>query len=350
MLNMDKSCNFRALRAPWCMRRAFADLLLLCVASSQMALDGSEETCRDAMRVRRVVAAGVAHPFGDERTVNQAFPNPIPAEEADPFLMCDQYSKVSDGIARSPDDFPVDWHPHRGMDILSYLKSGIGRHGDSMGNRESFHTPGMQWCSCGSGIEHAEGGGTPAGDRLAGFQIWINVPARLKMRDPKYGTNPPADIPQHELAPAARARLLAGPLGEERGPFTTAAEVSIIDFELGPGARLVHRVPPGLETCLLYVYEGSAAVNGQEAPLQSVVALELLAGPEGLSALLFAGKRLNEPIAWHGPIVMSTQEQLRETFGEMRAGRFPPKRAAWDYKRLADFPKDHPATQSQLGH
>ena len=123
------------------------------------------------MHVQRVLRAGKTHPFGDERTVNQAFPSAIPAEQADPFLMCDHFELVSAGLAKHEDDFPVAWHPHRGFDILSYLKSGTGRHGDSMGNRETFETPGMQWCSCGSGIEHAEGGATPAGEVHKGFQM-----------------------------------------------------------------------------------------------------------------------------------------------------------------------------------
>ena len=137
------------------------------------------------MPVIRIKAAGLTRPFGDERTVNQAFPAAVSTSESDPFLMCDFFSMPSEGISEDPDYFPVDWHPHRGMDILSYIKTGVGRHGDSMGNRESFATPGMQWISCGSGIEHAEAGGTPEGEDMTGFQIWINVPSSRKMDDPR---------------------------------------------------------------------------------------------------------------------------------------------------------------------
>ena len=296
------------------------------------------------MGVRRVVAAGTAHPFGDDRTVSQAFPNPISAEEADPFLMCDNFAMASSGVATHEDDFPVDWHPHRGMDLLSYIKSGVGRHGDSLGNRESFITPGMQWVSAGSGIEHAEGGGTPAGDVMKGFQIWINVPSTKKMDDPRYGTHPPSDIPLIDLNPGVTARLLAGKLDDSpddgaRGPFETAASVTMVDFELAPGAALNHSVPRGLDTALLYVYEGSSTVNGAPVAMQSIVqfdarddearGLELVAGDEGLAAMLFAGKRLNEPIAWHGPIVMNTQAELQQCFSELRSGAFPPIRAGW---------------------
>ena len=311
------------------------------------------------MSVIRVAKAGTARPFGDERTVNQAFPSTIPAHEADPFLMCDHFAMRSDGV-NDVDDFPVDWHPHRGQDILSYIKRGVGRHADSMGNRQTFASPGIQWCSCGSGIEHAEGGATPQGDVLEGFQIWINVPANQKLRDPRYGTHPPEDLPQVELAADVQARLLAGVLqdarhGEEpqRGPFEAGSEATIADFELGPTAHVAYEVPQGLNTVLLYIYKGSGLVNGQEAGLQSVAQLnassttartiEISAGGDGMEALLFAGKRLDEPIAWHGPIVMSTEAEVREAFHELQSGAFPPRRVAWDYRRLSHFPPDHPA-------
>jgi redox-sensitive bicupin YhaK (pirin superfamily) len=259
--------------------------------------------------------------------------------------MCDNFAMASSGVAAHEDEFPVDWHPHRGMDLLSYIKSGVGRHGDSMGNRETFATPGMQWVSAGSGIEHAEGGGTPAGDTMKGFQIWINVPSTKKMDDPRYGTHPPSDIPLIDLGFGATARLLAGKLDDSpdygaRGPFQTAANVTMVDLELAPGAALNHSVPRGLDTALLYVYEGSAAsINGAPVGPQSIVqfdagddearGLDLVAGGKGLAAMLFAGKRLNEPIAWHGPIVMNTQAELRQCFSELRAGTFPPIKVEW---------------------
>lgn len=170
------------------------------------------------------------------------------------------------------------------------------------------------------------------------------------MDDPKYGTHPPPEIPQIELAPGVHARLLAGKLDDSdeqaarRGPFETVARVTMVDFELAPGASLSHTVPRGLNTALLYVYEGAGSANEEDAPTQSVVqydasdnssrGLKLVAGNKGMAALLFAGARLEEPIAWHGPIVMNTQQQLQEAFAELRSGRFPPKRVAWDYKRV----------------
>ena len=302
------------------------------------------------MALSKVVRAGIAHPFGDERTVQQAFPSGIPAEEADPFLMCDYFQFKSDREPNNdPDHFPVGWHPHRGMDILSYFRTGLGRHGDSLGNRETFETPGMQWMSVGSGVEHAEGGGTPKGQTTEGFQIWINVPAEHKMDPPVYGTEPPENIPQEEVAPGAKKRLLAGPMGNRIGAFKTKASVQMVDFDLNRDAEVTHAIPDGLDCCLLYVYSGKVTVNdSKEVPSQSVVVFDAnsndardfkLKATDESHAMLFAGKRLREPIAWHGPIVMNTQQEIMQTFKELRSGNFPPVRVPWNYRKISEKPK-----------
>ncbi|KAK3277189.1 hypothetical protein CYMTET_14789 [Cymbomonas tetramitiformis] len=307
------------------------------------------------MQLLRVVPAGITHPFGDHRAVTQAFPAAIPSEQSDPFLMCDSYASESKGVQNDPDSFDVAWHPHRGMDILSYLKTGVGRHGDSMGNRETFATPGMQWISCGSGIEHAEGGGTPKGELISGFQIWINVPSEQKMADPRYGTEPPDAIPQVELSPGVHARLLAGNLGGSSGPFQTVQPVQMIDFELASGASLLHEIPAGMDTCMVYVYEGEGNIAGKPIGPKSIALFnassdatrmfeltangatsDSVSGAGGkLCAMIFAGNKLKEPIAWHGPIVMNTQKEIQQALHELRSGTFPPKRVEWDYRRLA---------------
>lgn len=301
------------------------------------------------MPLRKVLPASIANPFGDERTVQQAFPGAINEKDADPFLMCDYFAMPSKGASDDPDHFPVDWHPHRGMDILSYIKTGKGRHGDSLGNRETFDTPGMQWMSVGSGVYHAESGGTPAGEVAQGFQIWFNVPSAAKMLDPDYGTEPPEAIPTEQVAEGATARLLAGPWKERAGAFRTKAFVQVIDFELQPGASLVHEIPSGMDNCILFIYEGAATVAGQSVPRQTVIqfdadsdatrSFQLTAGDEAVQAIMFAGKRLNQPIAWHGPIVMNTQAELQATFRELRSGNFPPVRVDWDYKKIDSKPK-----------
>jgi redox-sensitive bicupin YhaK (pirin superfamily) len=165
------------------------------------------------MKIIRVAKAGVTHPFGDARTVQQAFPSALPTIDVDPFLMCDYFDMVETVSSnnKDPNHYPVDWHPHRGFDIASYLKRGVGRHADSLGNRETFATPGMQWMSTGSGVMHAEGGGdTIKGQRTQGFQIWVNVPAEHKMDDPEYGTVTPDRLPAVSIGYQSQATVLAG--------------------------------------------------------------------------------------------------------------------------------------------
>jgi redox-sensitive bicupin YhaK (pirin superfamily) len=274
--------------------------------------------------------------------------------------MCDYFDMPeSKGPADHEDDFPVGWHPHRGFDIASYLRSGIGRHGDSLGNRDTFSTPGMQWISTGSGVEHAEGGANEKGVSMQGFQIWINVPAARKMDDPRYGTVPESDLPLVKIVSSsegtATARVLAGDAFGTRGPFETVQAVQMIDFELDEGATVDFEIGEGLDTVMFYLYEGGLeSVNGEEGPFEAgaivlfdadsdekrkmvIQAAEQLKG--GAKAMLFAGKKLKEPVAWHGPIVMNTQQQVRDTLQELQTGRFPPKRVSWDYKRLASKPE-----------
>lgn len=301
------------------------------------------------MRINTVKTAKITYPTGDPKfSVFQAFPAGLNEIEADPFLMCDQFGpSLSKGVATDPDAFDVRWHPHRGMDILTYLTEGVGRHADSLGNRGTYRTPGMQWISVGSGIEHAEGGGTPAGQYTTGFQIWVNVPSSEKMNDPRYGTEPPENIPV-VTAQGMHARLLAGEMNGSKGPFKTTQRVQIVDFEVNPGASYVHTLDASLNNAIAYVYKGSGSVAGQKVPVHSVVHLDatdaskrsftMSGGAEGLYVMLFAGQRLNQPIAWHGPFVMTTQAEIDQCLDEYRRGTFLKKRAAWDYKRIATAP------------
>jgi len=316
------------------------------------------------MAIKRIANHGITHPFGDHRSVQQAFPSGIPSKESDPFLMCDYFDMPeSQGKATHDDDFPIGWHPHRGMDIASYLKKGWGRHGDSLGNRETFSTPGMQWMSVGSGVEHAEGGANEKGEVLQGFQIWINVPSEHKMDDPDYGTVAEEEMPIVEIGTKkSRARILAGDaVGETNvvGPFRTKTPVQMIDLELQEDDEFEFEISDGLDTAMLYVYEGALSkANGagsesetHQSSLDDGTILLLdasddtnrricLATPKDQSAgvMLFAGKKLKEQIAWHGPIVMNTQKQIHDTFMEMRMGLFPPKRVDWDYKEWSSRP------------
>ena len=278
----------------------------------------------------------------------------------DPFLMCDEFGPtVSKGLETDPDKFGVDWHPHVGMDICTYLREGTGRHADSMGNRGTFASPGFQWISVGSGIEHAEGGGTPRGQRMHGFQLWVNVPRAKKRDDPRYGTADPGSLPNVALGDggggggagnaSARVRVLAGPVAGAVGPFKTAQPVQIADYELEPGARATHTVPPNMQTCLVYVYRGSLTVGGRALPEKSIALLDatdaegaraapMRAGAGGAGALVFAGARIGEPICWHGPFVLASRAALQRAFGEYQAGTLPSVRVPWDYRRAAARP------------
>jgi redox-sensitive bicupin YhaK (pirin superfamily) len=267
--------------------------------------------------------------------------------------MCDYFDMPeSKGPAEHEDDFPVGWHPHRGFDIASYLRSGTGRHGDSLGNRGTFSTPGMQWISTGSGVEHAEGGANEKGQMVQGFQIWINVPAARKMDDPRYGTVPESELPLVDVSEGVTARVLAGYALGVKGPFETVQSVQMIDFELDKSATVNFEIGEGLDTAILYLYEGVLESVNDEGPFEagSILLFDadndekrgmVLQAAEQLTgkAMLFAGKKLKEPVAWHGPIVMNTQQQVRETLRELQTGRFPPKRVSWDYKRLESKPE-----------
>jgi redox-sensitive bicupin YhaK (pirin superfamily) len=243
------------------------------------------------------------------------------------------------------------------MDLLTYMIEGYCRHADSMGNRESFPAPAMQWTSSGSGIEHAEGGGTPEGMVNHGFQIWINVPSARKMDDPAYGTHPTSQIPLYshpQTAPGVQVRVLAGPFEhgdfKTTGPFQTVVDVQMLDVVLEPGATFEHVIPSIYDNCLVYAYgkkgimsklSGTLIKPGQIARMDAsglVRNVVLEAGHEGLRVMVFSGKMLRQAIAWHGPFVMTTQEEIRKAISEYQRGTFLRKRAAWDYKSIAAAP------------
>eukprot|EP00122_Pirum_gemmata_P003366 Pgem_evm1s3044 len=310
------------------------------------------------MKVIATVATKKAHPFGDHRSVDQAFPGAVTAEQADPFLMLDDFTGMpSGGLAKHEDEFPIDWHPHAGQDVLTYLKAGVGRHGDSLGHRETFKAPGMQWMAAGSGVYHAEGGGTPKGVDSYGFQIWVNVPSERKFDDPRYGTVPPEDMPLLELNDNSKARVLAGEFdykekGEVKkviGEFKTTQPVLMVDFEIGANGSYEHNVASNLDNCMVYIYKGNGKIQGKEVKDHQVMRLDASsqtdrnlvfeAGEKGLLAMVLAGKRINEPIKWHGPLVMNTAEQVQEKLKAVRAGTFPPVRVDWDFYTASANPE-----------
>lgn len=302
------------------------------------------------MPIKYIRDAQTAHPTGDPSfAVKQCFPAVVPEQESDPFLMCDEFGPMKSKGAYGDDTdegFDVPWHPHHGMDILSYIIEGRGRHADSLGNRETFDSPGFQWLSVGSGIEHAEGGGTPAGQHTHGFQLWLRMPKERMEDDPRYGTVGPEAIPLVTFD-GGQARVVAGPLEETIGPAKFSVNVQILDIQMEPGAEWMYSLPESMDNAMFYCFQGGATLNGKEEfrfrqicrfDTSGASSVAVQAGPDGFRAMVLAGKMTREKVIWHGPFVCSSQANLRECFNKYRTGAFPPKRVSWDYRDIRKKP------------
>lgn len=302
------------------------------------------------MPVLTVRDARVAHPTGDPNfAVMQCMPGAMPEEECDPFLMCDEVGPILSGGAYGNDTdegFSVPWHGHHGMEILSYVVDGVGRHADSMGNRETFD--GFQWISVGSGIEHAEGGGTPAGQYRHSFQIWLRMPVANMEDDPRYGTVSRADIPMVQLDMGkGKVRVIAGSLDGVIGPARYAVNVQILDVELEAGAEWSYTLPSDMDNVMFYAFQGGANINESSILKAQQIcrfdtsgprAAAIRAGANGYRCLVFAGKMTQEKIVWHGPFVCSSRQNLMDCFRKYQMGDFPPKRVSWDYRDVTQKP------------
>jgi len=243
----------------------------------------------------------------------------------DPFLLLDDFR--ADDPREFVRGFP--WHPHRGMETVTYMLEGRVRHGDSLGNRGVIGAGDLQWMSAGGGIVHEEMPEREAG-RLGGFQLWVNLPRTVKLSPPRYQEIAAASVPMVEQGGSARVRVLAGTFDGVTGPVRdVAADPLYLDVTLLPGAALSLAVPPD-HTALAYVIEGTASFAPGASPAgnRTVVLMgpgdtvEAAAGVEGARFLALAGKPLKEPIAWGGPIVMNTDDELRQAFAEYRDGTF----------------------------
>lgn len=254
----------------------------------------------------------------------------------DPFLLFDDFR--SENPAEYQAGFP--WHPHRGIETITYVLDGDVEHGDSMGNRGAISAGDVQWMTAGSGIIHQE---MPKGNRygqMLGFQLWANLPAQTKMMPPRYQGFKAQDIPQIKTEAGALIRVICGEVQGVKGPVQgIVIEPEYLDVELPYGKTFIHSVQPG-HTVFAYVIDGEAAFDSHQQvffeegkPIAASDGSLVLYAPQGTEVvihaekqavrfLLISGKPLNEPIAWRGPIVMNTQDELQLAFREYREGSF----------------------------
>ena len=267
--------------------------------------------------------------------------------EFDPFLLLDDLrnERPEDYLAGFP------WHPHRGIETITYVLAGTVEHGDSIGNRGAIAAGDIQWMTAGSGIIHQEMPKGDASGRMQGFQLWANLPSALKMTPPRYQEVKSPDIPEVTEDDGTRARIVCGGFWGRRGPVDgIAADPTYIDVSVPPGKRKTLPVETS-HHAFAYVIGGSGKFCNASTPLavptedagwwtgatapppakaddRSLVLFDrgdevtVQAGDEGIRFLLVSGKPLREPVAWYGPIVMNTQDQLREAFEELQNGTF----------------------------
>jgi len=246
------------------------------------------------------------------------------APQLDPFLMLDDFR--SDTPEHFVKGFP--WHPHRGIETITYVTRGDVEHGDSLGNKGIISAGDVQWMTAGSGIIHQE---MPKGDpqgAMHGFQLWANLPASQKMMPPRYRGITADRIPEVELEDGIKVKVIAGSLGDARGPMDDIViDPEYFDCTVPAGQIFVHTTEPDY-TAFIYVVGGTGKTGGKPIDNGTMILfdegeqLSVNAGGEPLRFLLLTGKPLNEPVAWRGPIVMNTQEELELAFREYRNGTF----------------------------
>jgi redox-sensitive bicupin YhaK (pirin superfamily) len=243
--------------------------------------------------------------------------------EFDPFLMLDAFD------SDNPEDYirGFPWHPHRGIETVTYLIAGDVAHGDSLGNHGHIRDGGCQWMTAGSGIIHQEMPQTSP--RMLGLQLWLNLPQKDKLAPPHYRDLSGDKIPRVREK-GARIGVISGCFGETVGPTQgDYVKATVLDVELEPGADIRLPVAAG-KTLFIYIVAGVGHFGGAEKAVASRRAVlfgagdvfEAWAGASGLHFVLFAGRPLHEPIAWGGPIVMNTQEELQQAFKEIDNGTF----------------------------
>lgn len=264
--------------------------------------------------------------------------------EFDPFLLLDEFH--SEKKEEYSMGFP--WHPHRGIETITYVLQGEIRHEDSLGNRGTIRSGDVQWMTAGSGIIHQE---MPQGDEngaLWGFQLWANLPASHKMMEPRYQEIKNNRVPELLMEKGLKVRIICGEVNGVEGPVRKiVTDPEYLDITVPSREKFFHITTPG-HTVFAYVIEGSGhfdrekdpgafEVEGERYldPAEDIIidketlvlygdgdSIEVTAGDKGVRFLLMSGKPIGEPVAWYGPIVMNTQEELKIAFEEYREGSF----------------------------
>ena len=284
-----------------------------------------------------VINERVARPRGVERVVQGQFVmdgagvkiNRVLTQtlqrRLDPFLMLDAFGseKAGDYIAGFPE------HPHRGFETITYMLNGRMRHRDSAGNEGLITNGGVQWMTAGRGVIHSEMPEQNEG-LMEGFQLWLNLPARDKMREPWYRDIPNAELPRLTLESGVTVQVIAGSAhGVEGAVQREGTEPVYLDIEIPAGASFEQALPSG-HNAFIYVFRGEAVVAGKGVPAARMAIFDNAEGSDGVvikaasatRLLLIAGRPLKEPIAQHGPFVMNTQAELQQAVEDFRAGRF----------------------------
>jgi quercetin 2,3-dioxygenase len=242
----------------------------------------------------------------------------------DPFLLLDEFRSddPNDYIAGFPD------HPHRGFETVTYMLAGRMRHGDNQGNSGLLGPGSIQWMTAGRGIVHSEFPEQQEG-LMWGFQLWVNLPRTHKMVAPRYQDVQGEQIPEVDLGPGARARVLVGTLNDVSGPVTdVVTEPVYFDLQLEPSASYTAMLPPE-HNAFAYVYEGDAKIGAASTAIARVelalltqgATLPVTAGAAGARLIVVAARPLKEPVARYGPFVMNTPDEIRQAFEDYQAGR-----------------------------
>ena len=298
------------------------------------------------MSIRPVKSTSLAQPTieGAGDHLHRAFGFLDPTE-LDPFLLFDDFR--NDIPEMYTDGFP--WHPHRGIETITYVLSGEVDHADSLGNEGKLAAGDVQWMTSGSGILHQEMPRGNANGQMHGFQLWANLPRDLKMTTPRYQDVEAKEIPVIQEDDGTVVKVIVGNFWGKTGPVDgIAADPQYLDVFVPAGVKKILPVDT-YRRAFAYVFEGAGVFAGASAPSGVLLAKEVMgeevnirdlsgnrtlvkfdtgdsvtvqAGEEGIRFLLISGKPIEEPVAWHGPIVMNTQEELQTAFKELRNGTF----------------------------